>query len=239
MTVAGIVGSTGLVGSRILAILNENPSITKIHSLSRRPPLAPKTASTNSLAETKLNSLTLADSSEWPLELSTVTPTPTIFFSALGTTKAAAGSVAIQRQIDYELNLSLAKSAKEIDAKVYVLISSAGANSKSLLPYPKMKGELEDAVQKLGFKTVVILRPGLLLGDRAESRPAEWAVRKFAGIVGLLGQGATDFWAQDAAVVAQAAVSAGLTALKEDKGSTWELTQADIVKMGRHEEQNK
>lgn len=98
-----------------------------------------------------------------------------------------------------------------------------------------MKGELEDAVKALGFDTTVILRPGVLVGDRTESRPAEWAVRKIAGLVGYLGNGAKDFWAQDAEVVARAAVSAGLQAAEGGKGKVWEIGQADIVRLGRTE----
>jgi len=36
-----------------------------------------------------------------------------------------------------------------------------------------VKVEAEQALQTLGFESLVILRPSLLLGDRAESRPGE------------------------------------------------------------------
>lgn len=80
--------------------------------------------------------------------------------------------------------------------KVYVLISSGGANAKSMLAYPKMKGDLEDKVNELGFEHTVILRPGLIVGDRDESRPAEFVVRKIAGLAGMLGHAFKDSWAQ-------------------------------------------
>ena len=103
------------------------------------------------------------------------------------------------------------------------------------MAYPKMKGELEDSVKALGFETTVILRPGLLVGERTESRPAEFAIRKIAGFAGTLGNGFKDFWAQDADIVGRAAVSAGLQAIEEGKPKVWELGQADIVKLGRTE----
>lgn len=88
-----------------------------------------------------------------------------MFVSALGTSRAAAGGVANQRKIDYDLNLELAKAAKAAGTKTYVLISSSGANSGSKLgPYMKMKGELEDAVKALDFEHCLVLRPGLLVG---------------------------------------------------------------------------
>jgi len=98
-----------------------------------------------------------------------------------------------------------------------------------------MKGELEEAVKALEFEHTVILRPGLLVGHRDESRPAEFVVRKIAGLAGMVGNGFKDFWAQDAEVVGRAAVSAGLQALEGGKPKVWELGQADIVKLGRTE----
>lgn len=118
--------------------------------------------------------------------------------------------------------------------KVYVLISTGGANAKSFIPYPKMKGELEDSVKELGFEHTVILRPGLLVGERSESRMAEAVFRKIAGAMGSVANGLKDFWAQDADVVAKAAVAAGLQAL-EGKPKVWEIGQAEIVKLGRTE----
>ncbi|KAI4852293.1 hypothetical protein E4T44_01579 [Aureobasidium sp. EXF-8845] len=42
-----------------------------------------------------------------------------------------AGSIAARRKIDYDLNLSLAKSAKASGVEIYVLISTSGASPTS------------------------------------------------------------------------------------------------------------
>jgi uncharacterized protein YbjT (DUF2867 family) len=110
------------------------------------------------------------DTSTWPSSISTITPSPNIYFSALGTTARAAGSIAAQRAIDLDLNLAFAKEAQKSGISVCVLISSAGSSASARLPYPKMKGELEDAVQTLGFETTVILRPGLIIGKTRQDR---------------------------------------------------------------------
>jgi len=225
MTSTAVVGSTGLVGSNILSTLLSHPLISSVHSLSRRQP--PSTS-------TKLHPLVSTDSSQWPAQLSSVAPPPSIFFSALGTTRAAAGGVEAQRKIDHDLNLDLAKSAKAAGVKVYVLISSGGANAHSYLAYPKMKGELEEAVKALDFEKTVILRPGLIVGSREDSRPAEWIVRKIAVTAGSLSNAAKDFWAQDAEVIARAAVAAGLKSL-EGGQKVWMVGQSDIVRLGRTE----
>jgi len=96
-----------------------------------------------------------------------------------------------------------------------------------------MKGELERDVKSLGFDHTIILRPGLLVGERSESRPAEFIFRKIAGLAGAIG--AKDFWAQDDVVVGRAAVAAGLKALGGEKPGVWEIGQAEIVKLGRTE----
>ena len=90
----------------------------------------------------------------------------------------------------------------------------------------------------MGFDTTVILRPGLLVGNRTESRPTEFVFQKIAGLTGLLGKGVKDAWAQDAEVIGRAAVAAGLQALEDKEGKVprfWEVLQADIVRLGRTE----
>ena len=110
----------------------------------------------------------------------------------------------------------MARAARDAGTKVYVLISSNGANKTSAIPYSRMKGEIEEDVKALGFERTVILRPGLISGTRGESRPAEAAIRFVASWAGKLHSGLKDGWAQDADVIAQAAVKAGLKALAGD-----------------------
>lgn len=198
-----------------------------MHALARRQP-----ASTDA----KLQAVTSTDSAEWPSKLSSIAPPPAIFFSGLGTTRAAAGGVENQRKIDYDLNLALAQAAKKAGVKVYVLISSGGASAASNMAYHKMKGELEESVKALGFEQTVILRPGLIVGSREESRPVEAVARKIAGFAGMLGNAFKDSWAQDADIIAKAAVASGLQALEgKAPEKVWTVGQSDIVRLGRTE----
>ncbi|KAI9781769.1 MAG: Protein fmp52, mitochondrial [Geoglossum umbratile] len=226
MTSAGVVGSTGLVGSNILSTLLSLSGITNVVAISRR---APPTTSP------KFQPIIATDSTTWPTLLAAHTPAPQIFFSGLGTTRAAAGGLDGQRKIDVDLNLSLARAAHTAGAKIYVLISSSGANANSSVSYSQMKGELEDAVSGIGFEKVVLVRPGLIVGDREESRASEailGMLSRLAGYVGL-----KDLWAQDAIVIARAAVKAGLMAKegKAPEGGVWVLPQKDVVRLGKTE----
>lgn len=224
---AAIVGSTGLVGSNILTSLLAQPS-AQIHAITRRE--LPQTSS-------NLTVISNSDNTTWPAALKSISPAPRILLSALGTTKAAAGSFAAQHAIDYDLNLSIAQAAKEQGVDTYVLISSAGVGPSSPFPYGKMKYDLEEAVKKLEFSHTVILKPGLLVGTRQDSRPSEAVLRYVASGLGTISGGRlTNFWAQGADVVGRAAVKAGWECLdgKKEKG-VWVLQQADIVKLGKKE----
>ena len=86
-----------------------------------------------------------------------------ILFSALGTTKKEAGGKQRQYIIDYTYQYEFAKIAAENGVDQLSLVSSIGANPKSYMFYPKMKGELESDVKKLKFKKVDIFQPPILI----------------------------------------------------------------------------
>ncbi|RDW85772.1 hypothetical protein BP5796_04097 [Coleophoma crateriformis] len=227
MTSTALVGSTGLVGSHILSTLLSLPTNSNVYALARREP---------KVQDNKLHPLISSESSSWSSQLTSISPPPSIFYSSLGTTRGAAGGVENQRKIDYDLNLELAQAAKKAGVKVYVLISTSGASSTSRMAYPKMKGELEDAVKSLGFDNTVIVRPGLIVGAREEFRGPELVFRKLAGALGSLSSALKDPWAQDADVIAKAAVAAGNKALAgEAPTAVWEVGQSEVVRLGRTE----
>lgn len=174
------------------------------------------------------------ESDSWPSRCPSQVP---IFISALGTTARQAGGFAQQRKIDYDLNVALAESAKAAGATVYVLISTSGASPSSRIPYSRMKGELDEAVKTVGFEHTIILKPGLLVGARSDSRPGEFAARKVATYLGYIsGNRLKDPWAQDAEVVARAAVVAALEAIEgRSSRGVRVLDQSGIVRLGRTE----
>jgi uncharacterized protein YbjT (DUF2867 family) len=156
-------------------------------------------------------------------------------FSGLATTRAAAGSLEGQRKVDYDLNLDLARAAKSSGVDTYVLISGAGANSKSMFGYIAMKGELEDSIRDLGFKHVVFVRPGFIAGDRTnrDAGIAEVALRWVAKGLGSVSPMLKNPWAQDGELIAKAAVNAGVQCMEgKREAGVWEVEQKDIVRLG-------
>tara|TARA_B110000114_G_scaffold13801_1_gene13389 strand:+ start:641 stop:1282 length:642 start_codon:yes stop_codon:yes gene_type:complete len=94
-------------------------------------------------------------------------------YLCLGTTIGTAGSRDAFRVVDLEYSLAVAKKAIESGATGISLVSSVGADANSKNFYLATKGQLEEAIKSLGFSTVNIYRPGILMGDRHESRPLE------------------------------------------------------------------
>lgn len=100
-----------------------------------------------------------------------------------------------------------------------------------------MKGEIEEDIKALEFERTIILRPGIIIGDRQESRPAEAVARYIVGMIGSLNPAWKDRLAQDAEVIARAAVNAGLRVLQDrshtDTDKVWVLNSSDIIQVGR------
>ncbi|XP_029354208.1 oxidoreductase HTATIP2 [Echeneis naucrates] len=99
-------------------------------------------------------------------------------YCCLGTTRAKAGADGFVR-VDHDYVLKSAELAKAGGCSQFHLESSKGANKNSNFLYLKVKGQVEADIEALGFDRYAIYRPGVLLVDRQESRPAEWMSRKF------------------------------------------------------------
>lgn len=226
---AAVIGSTGLVGSHILSTLLATETYPTVNTITRR---APKPTSA------KLNALVEADNSKWSGLLSGLAPPASAVFSALGTTRAAAGGLDNQWKIDHDLNIELAKAAKAAGAKTFVFISSGGTRGlvSSSVPYSKMKNGVEDAVKELDFEHGIILKPGLILGEREQSRAAEGMFQSLVHGLGRVSGAAKNFIGQDADVIAKAAVRAAQLA-EEGKapGKYWVVEASDIIRLGKTE----
>ena len=162
MTRLLILGATGLVGQQVLALALADTRVSRVIALTRRP----------IAAHDKLENVVL-DFAEMPGEAAWWAVDGVV--SALGTTRAKTSSPAVYRQVDYHYPLAAARHARDHGATRFALTSSLGANARSRFAYPRLKGELEDALAGLGFPSLTIVRPSVLTGDRKERRPGERA----------------------------------------------------------------
>jgi uncharacterized protein YbjT (DUF2867 family) len=99
---------------------------------------------------------------------------------ALGTTIKKAGTKENFYRVDFTYSHEIAKMASEQGAEHYLLVSAMGADSGSSIFYNRVKGELEQAVQKLSYRSVSIFRPSLILGQRHERRITEQVSKTIA-----------------------------------------------------------
>lgn len=156
-----LIGATGLVGSHILQLLLNDNRYDSVIVLHRR---------STGVSHSKLSEhiIDFDDPESWKgLVIGDH------LFSALGTTIKKAGSKEAQYKIDFTYQYEVAKAASKNNVQGYALVSSLGADSNSGSFYPRIKGELDEAVQNLDFEDRLIVRPSFLDGDRNEFRLGE------------------------------------------------------------------
>lgn len=98
---------------------------------------------------------------------------PNAVICATGTTSKKAGSKEAFRSVDHDLPLAFARQAYEQGAQNFALVSAIGASAESSFFYPKTKGELERDIREIGFRSLTIVRPAMIGGERDEHRPGE------------------------------------------------------------------
>jgi uncharacterized protein YbjT (DUF2867 family) len=160
---ATLVGATGLIGGCLMEELLNDPYFGTVRILIRRP-----IDITHPKIEKKIVDFNDSDSVLVALSNSDVV------FCAIGSTmKKVKGDKEAYRKIDYDIPVNLARFCKMTGCEIFFLVSSAGANAKSMNFYQRLKGETEEAVKETGPKTIHIMRPSLLLGERKEFRLGE------------------------------------------------------------------
>ena len=155
------VGATGLVGKLVLPRLLEAPQVARVVAPTRRPLGIAHPRLFNSVVD--FDALPI-DADWWAVDAVVCT---------LGTTMADAGSQDAFRRVDHDYPLQVARIAREHGARAYVLNSAMGASASSSVFYNRVKGELEDALVALDYPSLVLVRPGLIDGERTQSRPGE------------------------------------------------------------------
>ena len=152
--VALVAGATGLVGQAVLAALLADKSYSAVHCVGRRK---------LSLQHPKLVQHVVDFQAPSGLK---ALPHVDDCFIALGTTIKVAGSQAAFRAVDFEAVVTVARAALAQGATKLGVVSAMGADASSAIFYNRVKGEMEQALQDMAFKTLVIARPSMLAGNR-------------------------------------------------------------------------
>jgi uncharacterized protein YbjT (DUF2867 family) len=167
-----VAGASGLVGGHVLRLLLDDPQYDRVTVLGRRPlPVTHK-----KLAQRVVDFARLGEVADFPRVHDV--------FCCLGTTIRQAGSQAEFRKVDYGHVVELARVALRHRAAQLLVVTAVGADPGSRVFYNRVKGEVEEAVRRLQFDAVHCFRPSLLLGARAQSRPAERVAMLLSPLVG-------------------------------------------------------
>lgn len=156
-----ILGASGLVGSYLLQNLLNSSVYSKVYILGR---------SHLRITHDKLIQLTGDLLSDAFLE---ETPIVDHVYCAIGTTRSKTSDLQKYKEIDFGIPNRFGQKALSKGAQAISVVSSLGANSKSKMFYPRIKGLMEEAIIDMGYNSYYIIRPSLITGPRKEERFAE------------------------------------------------------------------
>ncbi len=159
--VALIAGASGLTGGYTLDALLAAPDVSRVVAVTRRPLGREHPRLANRIVQfERLESQLKGTACDAAL-------------CCLGTTLRKAGSQQRFRAVDVDCVLAFARAAKAANASRFIVISSVGADPNSRNFYLRTKGEMEEELEGIGFESLDILQPSMLLAWRAEMRPLE------------------------------------------------------------------
>jgi len=155
-----VLGATGLVGSHLLKMALSDARVEHVLAPVRHP-VAPHPR----LSAPVIDFRHLPHQADfWKADA---------VICALGTTMKKAGSRDAFRFADYTLPLAIARLASASNTPVWVLNSAAGACRRSWFAYNRIKAELKDELVTTGFRSLTLVRPGVINGTRSEFRAGE------------------------------------------------------------------
>ena len=169
-----ILGGSGLIGKQLIKQACADHYFTKINVIVRRP-LATK--------DPKINELVIDFANLSSVIKETIGDA---LICTLGTTRKKTPDKKYYREIDLTYTLISAKGALENGHKQVHLVSSIGANEKSSVFYPALKGEIERLISELSFNSTFIYRPSILIGKRETARPLEWLSQRISSLINPL-----------------------------------------------------
>ena len=156
-----ILGASGQVGQQCLKLALQDERVKHVTAPSRKPLPAHK-----KLINPIVNFDKLDPNAAWWQADSVL--------CALGTTMKLAGSKEAFYRVDHDYVLLAARYAQQAGARCLVLNSSTGTKLDASSYYLRVKAETERDCALLGFASLVLVRPSLLIAEkRPDSRPGE------------------------------------------------------------------
>ena len=201
-----VIGASGLVGTALVEQLTADPAFGNVKAFVRRKIPA---------EHAKLEQIIIDFNAP---EKHSEMISGDVVFCAMGTTIKTAGSKEAFAKVDYTYVYNFAHIAKQNGIPRFVLVSSIGVtehgNGSNF--YLTVKRDVENALRKLKFPSLIIVRPSMLLGDRKEFRLGERIAKVLMKGLGFLFLGKLKkYKAIEASVVARAMILLSKTDLEE------------------------
>ena len=171
-----LLGSTGLVGKNVLRLLARLPQVVHVYCPVRTVPDIAGMGILQGSSKIQFEPVDFEQISSSGVAAGFLGCDAVI--CCLGTTKKQAGSKAAQERVDVRLPLSLAAIAKKAGVKSFLCVSAMGADIHSPYFYNRLKGMLEDGLTMMGFESLTLVRPSLLLGKHKDRRLGEELLQK-------------------------------------------------------------
>lgn len=186
-----LAGASGLVGRELLRLCLTDPDVQMVKALLRRGVPLDALLPAAQPGEAPLTDAQRGKFQPCIVDFDHLDRHPEHFavdavFCALGTTIRQAGSQAAFRKVDFDAPLQIAQLAHAQGASRFMLVSALGASASSRVFYNRVKGELEEVIEAIGFAQLVVARPSLLQGDRAEFRLGEHLGLCLSDVLGCL-----------------------------------------------------
>ncbi len=168
-----LLGATGLVGRECLRALIADETVDRVMVLTRRPLASAPTSEKVEAHVVNFDAL-YARANLFRVDQ---------IICALGTTIRAAGSRDAFRKVDFDYPLAAARIGIDQGAHHFLVVTALGASAESRFFYNQVKGELEDVLRTMSYRSVTVVRPSLLLGERRPRRLGEEVAKRLGWLV--------------------------------------------------------
>jgi uncharacterized protein YbjT (DUF2867 family) len=183
-----IIGGTGQVGAAVVRALIAEPSCAEVVMVNRKAISPP---ANHRLREVILNTA----EAQFPAEVTELALSmvalgdPVYGASCVGVGK---GSVKWSEEELKALEIGVvggfARGCHAGGVTQFALLSAAGSTAKSSIRYARIMGLKEETVQGIGFKSLVIFRPGIIAGNAHTPGYVAWLGRLIPGPFGTIEQ---------------------------------------------------
>ena len=173
---AALIGASGMVGNALLKLLLADESYGTVRAIGRRP---------LEIKHPKLEEYVIDFTDQEALEQA-IAGSETVFVAIGTTNKKVKGDKTAYRKVDFDIPVNAAKAAAKYGVYGFALVSAVGADPNNNYNfYIKLKGVTEETVAEQQIPQVLIFRPSLLMGERAEKRTAEAIARAVMPVINV------------------------------------------------------